>query len=325
MSTKVRLSWIDIIKGICMFLIVVSHAGSPEIYTRFYTPVFLTSFFFVAGYTFNTKKDFKTFLIGKIKALLIPMIVFSTFNTIVAYYVNGDNICKRTVGVLLQRSCYDDDLWFIGCLFSILMIFYFIVKAAKKNIYIILAISVILNIIGYFYINYIYISLPWQLEIAAVMEIWFALGYIYQKYEICLKKYINTKYFLISVCVYIFIVLIYNNDVNIRLKTYQNIPIFVISSFVGIMVMVIGSQLLHSNKILEYIGRNSFIFYALQSKAIKVCSAVLRKLNVNTINYIQAVVIAIVACLIIVPCVYIINKYFPFVMGKNYRRKETTL
>lgn len=308
-----------------MFFIVLSHTGVPNIYTRFYTPIFLTAFFFVSGYTFSTKANFRIFLTSKIKALIVPMLCFGTFDAVVAHVVRGDNIIKRYIGLLLQRSCHGDDFWFLGCLFTILMMFYIIVRVTRDNPKLIIIMSIVIAVLGYLYIGYINIKLPWQFEGAMVMEIWLALGYLYKKYEYKLEKFIDKKYLIILGVIYVFTVLIYDNDVNIRLENYKCIAMFVISSIVGIAMLVVGSKILKHNKILCFIGFNSLIFYALQSKCIKISSYiltnVLNAVDISLTKYLACVLDVVMACILIVPCVYFINRYVPFVVGKWNSKK----
>lgn len=56
-----RILWIDYIKGICMFLVIMSHSSWPEGYDLLFSPIFLTGFFFVSGYTFNEELVFRDF------------------------------------------------------------------------------------------------------------------------------------------------------------------------------------------------------------------------------------------------------------------------
>lgn len=328
MSTKTRLGWIDMIKGISMITILLCHMDTTEIVTRFYMPFYLTAFFFVSGYTFRTRDSFKLFLTNKTRVLLIPLFSFGLLNNICNCIENKsiERFLPKLLGNIIQRSLHNDYMWFLACLFTTLIIFYAIVKFCKDSTKKIIFISAIIMILGYIYtlfnkhIEYISNSdislrLPWQFEIAMVMEIWLALGYLYKKYEDKLQRYVTTKVLLVLVFIYSGIVSIYNNTVDIRLEEYRNIPVFLLSSLIGISILVILTKHIEHNKILEFIGKNSLVYYAVHAKFIKVINKLFNKIGfVNEYSWVLCCVFTII---ILVPVVLIINRYFSFVLGKN--------
>ena len=56
-KTNERIKWLDIIKGICISFVMLSHSYSPDDYRRFFTPFFLSMFFF-ASYYWSSRLDF---------------------------------------------------------------------------------------------------------------------------------------------------------------------------------------------------------------------------------------------------------------------------
>lgn len=88
---KQRLGWIDMMRGICMFLVILHHSGAPELYQRFLSPFFLSGFFFISGYLFlNPQKSFdgKLKFIRVVETLLIPYFLYATLTYFVkALYV----------------------------------------------------------------------------------------------------------------------------------------------------------------------------------------------------------------------------------------------
>lgn len=80
---KQRLHYIDIIKGMCVILVVVRHApfvlgfaDNPymDIFflKNFFIPFFMAAFFMVTGYCSNFDEPFKPFLWKNIKGILLP-------------------------------------------------------------------------------------------------------------------------------------------------------------------------------------------------------------------------------------------------------------
>lgn len=151
LNEKKRIPWIDFVKGICMFMIIMCHAGWPYWIERFLNPFFMSALFFVSGWTFNPKSTFKQFVSGKAKTLLIPYISFGIINSLLAYLADGDPLIVRFQGLLLSRAGYNDDLWYIACLFVIEMLFYWIARKVK-NINVQFIVSLCISIISYIYI-----------------------------------------------------------------------------------------------------------------------------------------------------------------------------
>lgn len=80
---KQRLHYIDIIKGMCIILVVVRHAPFELSFAEnpymdifflknFFIPFFMSAFFMVTGYCSNFNIPFKSFLWKNIKGILIP-------------------------------------------------------------------------------------------------------------------------------------------------------------------------------------------------------------------------------------------------------------
>ena len=74
LDRKDRIDWLDVLKGILIVFVVLSHSYPPDIYRYFFTPFFLTMFFWASGYTFSMKKSGKEFLLNKCRSLLLPLL-----------------------------------------------------------------------------------------------------------------------------------------------------------------------------------------------------------------------------------------------------------
>lgn len=50
-----RLTWIDDVRGLCMFFVIISHynAVGVPVFRHIFAPLFLVCFFFVSGYLFK--------------------------------------------------------------------------------------------------------------------------------------------------------------------------------------------------------------------------------------------------------------------------------
>lgn len=148
-----------VIRPIAVFLIVLWHAfiiyqggwHKLENYTdvRAYwwiakcSIIFsLELFTFVSGYVFAFQNSIKpkpygVFIVGKIKRLLLPSIVFSILYLLVIRGVDSiDNYYKTTIDIL----CGIGHLWYLPMLFVVFAISYFIVKLNAKVVNVLMVI-----------------------------------------------------------------------------------------------------------------------------------------------------------------------------------------
>lgn len=63
MGQAKRIEWVDIVKYVCIIMVMLSHLETrTEIWSAFYTPFFLSAFFFAAGYVYKPNNSFGVFL-----------------------------------------------------------------------------------------------------------------------------------------------------------------------------------------------------------------------------------------------------------------------
>ena len=69
MSGK-RIEWLDIAKGIGIFLVVYAHARAP--YNSYIYNFHMPFFFLISGILYKSGGDVKTYILKKVKTLYIP-------------------------------------------------------------------------------------------------------------------------------------------------------------------------------------------------------------------------------------------------------------
>lgn len=211
--------------------------------------------------------------------------MFGTLNTILAHIVDGDEISDRVFGILVQKTGMLDDMWFVACLFTMEIIFY-IVQHVSKSTAIAMFISLVISILGNLYIVFIGITLPWQLEKACVLVVFLAFGYYLKHIEkeenYILKSFIKkivspTKIICILISLlYIILLFGYDNPINIYGEKYGVYILFLSTSIIGLLMIISISRYIEKNVnkniiyyFIIYVGKNTLIYYALQSKMIR--------------------------------------------------------
>ena len=322
-----RIKWVDIFRGILIILVVLSHqSGIPEIYLTFFTTFFLIGFFFISGYLFKSR-SIKEFIVNRIFSLIIPWLLLSIVEILVnkglmVSIINDINNIKEPLTKILMGL----SIWFLPCLF-VTEIYFIIISKIIKNEKMQVVILIGLSIIGLiimkpgekYFFNY---------DVALFMLLFYTMGYLYRRYEEKVKEKIcNNAVLIITLLVYLIIRILdfifLKSQIDLATSKIGNIPIYIISAILGIIIVYIISNKISkwNNRILIFLGQNTLLYYSLHLKIMVTLDKFLLRLNIN--NYIYCFVNAILTIAILVIPVILINRYLPIMSGKYKLKKKT--
>ncbi|SDB46788.1 Fucose 4-O-acetylase [Pseudobutyrivibrio sp. YE44] len=336
-NTK-RVEWVDIIKYICIMFVMLSHLETnTEIMKSFYTPFCLTGFFFVSGYVYRQPESFVVLLKKKSKGLLLPWFIFSNLNILASQVISFKaNRCLKTEVLknLLQIRGYGDGLWFVAALFVAFIPFYYVVKIENRNIAVIFIF--ILSFISKLYVEFFpknffpwgKAALPWHLEYIFQAMLWMLLGY-YFKGEV--EEFVDSKNTRLNrfILLFVYLVLIAFLSEELLGKVGWIAASYIIS-LLGVLLLIMLSKVLKTNNYIEYVGANTLIYFALHGKLYAVVQRVL-KCKAGTMyctclhniyySIIISVLITILLSLILIIPSFIINRWFPWMVGRKAAKK----
>lgn len=338
-----RLAWLDIAKYICIMAVMLEHLESTtDILGCFFSPFFVLCFFAVAGYTHRAGQPFGAFAIKKIKTLFVPWLIFSVFDIavsqLVSFSVHGSFITELGWNFLQIRG-HGDQIWFVAALFMAFFSFWMFIEwysrkpssPKRRFVFIIIALAL-------FYADNYYSShmdgallpwgtpaLPWHIEYLFQGMFYMTLGYMFrEQWEEKFDK-INGAAF----CIAVFLVY----SIIIYAPYFIPVPEFIFGLFaiyitplVGIILVFAVSKMIPANRYMCYIGQNTLIYFALHGKifsfiegmlsrfAAPIYSAILSSALLT--NIFAVVFTALLSLLLIIPA-YIINRFFPFVLGRK--------
>ena len=283
-----RIAYVDIAKGLGILLVVWGHSSKflfNEIYA-FHMPLF----FFIAGFFFKDGIGWKDFVYKKVKALLIPFIIFYT-STLLFYYSllnmtgRGDQMNSTVLldYIPLGHDILNTPLWFFYALFW-MSVFYYLLRKYIRNNGIILGISVFLyGLNEVLVINEI--CLPMFINRSIGELIYMHLGFVFynqlhaEKLAACSLTY-KTK--LVSLYAGVFVILY-------LLKTDSEIGAHILSPFVaicGTMTVIYLSAIIKNDKILAYLGKRSLVIFALHLPLFEVARPIAKRLfAIDEIGY----------------------------------------
>ena len=300
-------------------------------------------FFFLSGYVFSFHGEgYKTFLIKKIKSLIIPLISFSIIHIIfdLIYYNfllnNSEYSLKieinKLIGIVFQQrsGVYGAMLWFIPCLFVAENIFYWICRLTKNNnTFLMMFISAVsLYFMGVLFIKKIGILLPWCIEISMIAVLFITLGYILKQNIRYIYIYILSDvkvsiiFFLINIILALINYNISGEMIDLIGDRIGNPVLFPLSALSGIIGFIILFKNQKRFNIIQYIGRNSLIFYGIGGMMAFVPNILIYNiLHTNFIilgnaGVLVSIIFAFIQCAVTYPIVELFNKRLKFMLGK---------
>ncbi|QJB57395.1 acyltransferase [Pseudodesulfovibrio sp. zrk46] len=323
-----RIEWIDIARGIAFLMIIYSHIDFTNDFLMIYfSPIFLTTFFFISGYLFSTKRSFVETLEQRFRTLMIPWLIYGLFNILLSQIVSLNNhapLAAELIDMFKSIRGENDNLWFLACLFVASIPFYIFIKYIP-NIFL-LPLSFIFFIVN----KFLFVGqIPWYINLIFPTMFFMTLGYIFKQHESHFK-FINSVTFLsISIPIYIlgtFLYYYFTNEKISFVPTHYIIGGLAIT-LLGLLICIsISKQLTILKSFLVFIGSNSLLYFCLHGKVYSVLQKLYYVTSSHFVYYtssnisrcIVGIIITILTALILIVPVKIINKFFPFSIGKGF-------
>ena len=282
---KDRLNYIDIARGLLILSMLLFHLpyiikrgvgyDSPTLsnisdLTYLYVPFFMPAFFYISGYVTNFQKNFVSFATSKLFKILIP----ATLLTIVAHLISFD----FSIPFLKSHFwIFGVGAWFIPSLFVGEILFWGVSR--MRNIWRIVT-SLFACVVGVVLFNYTTLTNVWYFENALALLPFLLFG------DFCKKELFSKTCFCVCLGAYLLILLLYYivfDKMQFVMQEIQcgiyEIPLMLLGGITGTMVLLGLSILIHRCDWLEYIGRNSLLFYILHwNLAIPVCGLLFNKI-----------------------------------------------
>lgn len=265
--SRQRIIWVDVGKYFCIMFVMLSHLESnTELLSKFYSPFFLTTFFFLSGYVYMRPLSFRNHIIKKIRGLLIPWLIFSVMDILLSSVIslrNNVDVKSELFWNFLQIRGMGDAIWFVAALFVAYIPFYFLIRI--KSPLLVFSISAVCSVISVLYSRYAPAfaygtnALPWHLEYIFQAILWMVLGYYFRSYwEPAFDKCKTVRRNIIIWALYIIVAYI---------PTIRGGSIIVpyLRSIIGILAVICLSKWVHTNWYVRFVGQNTLIYFAWKS------------------------------------------------------------
>ena len=268
----IRLSWIDITKGLAIILMVIGHAHIPKFASDFIFAFHMPVFFMASGWCTNwSNYSFKELFVRRCKTLLIPFVVYSILVIIISLII-GESLFS------LKKGWQGYALWFVPVLFLATLVAKFTV-IIRCQLLRILVVLVCLSLGAA--LSYTHFQLPWALCTVPYAAFLILIGSILKKYESFISK--PRLYILaVGLCVVMLISHFWRLDLAFNNIT-PVIPLTIGAISGAAMLSTIASYIdkgpRHVAHIFQIVGKETFAIMAL-SQILTIC---LNKLIMNPI------------------------------------------
>ncbi len=334
-----RIEWIDIAKGIGIILVVIGHVSQNEFLNYFIYSFHMPLFFILSGYLYKEKEHFVK---KKAKSILIPYFIFS-FLTFSYWYMIERKLRGQTTNPMdlfinifvakggNQNYLFNAVMWFLPCLFITEILFYFLqIKIkGKYKLQVILFVIILCSMLGFIYPKITLLRLPYCIDTMLTAIVFYDIGYLFKnKMEKFLKKIKSKKVTIIFMILILFLVAIFSwieQGANLNELKYNYFSLFYMVSVIGSLFIYMLSNQIH-NKMISYLGKNSLIIMCIHEPIKRVVIIAINKFtginnNILRQNLASILLITIITIAITIPIIILINKFFPYVLGKGKEKR----
>ena len=330
---KERNHKIDLLRGIAILLVVLGHITRTNTLHDYIWSFHIPLFFFISGYLYNPLKfaSFETFIRKKTKGLIIPYLIFGGITFFYWLLVESKfrasdlNPVSQLFGLFYGTRYghyldFNGPLWFIPCLFSMTIIYYFIGKRNKLIGFIGCMTLFVIGVLCSDYISW----LPFGLCAAFIGIIFYWGGQLLHCHHteyVRFEKFVsNHKPIIVSLTLSLIalqVVLTPYSEANLARFETGNPFIYVSLAFLGIIIYWIIAVIINQSNLLEWLGRNSLVIFAFHGpvyRALIFVTYYFTHLGVVDIrqDILLCVLISILTILCLIPLIQIWNKWGKF-------------
>lgn len=337
MADKKRIVWLDMLRGFAMVCVILGHPESMSeeleiwIYS-FHMPLF----FMVSGMTFRYSKYHSCLRCIKeqAKRLLLPYLCLYLVN-IPLWYINwrvlGDSdvsIQTLLLGILPSDQNLvkmpNGALWFLPALFATAVGYWLICDFNAKG-KVPLSTSIIACFLaGLFISEFVDIRLPWHLQEVMLFMVFFHIGNMLFEKALELKDAIeddahsNVVVAVALACIAIGTWAAFANGKISLADNDYNVMALALTSSLGISIGVaLMFMRMPANGPLEFIGKHSLAFLGFHVPLMRFFEQLPLTSGFAAAHSFW---FALIIVFLLIPTVYVIERWLPFLVGRPYRR-----
>ena len=322
-----RIEFVDLAKGICIFLVVIGHCGAP-IDIPGLEIVRMPLYFILSGLFFKTYGGLKQLSIKKINKILIPFMFFYLLSYAAFYaikYIAPQYLITDARGIFDMfdnRQFFNGPIWFLLCLFWC-NIYFCIISTYCKRESTRIAIIALAGLAGWFLGNK-NIFVPLFLDVAMTALPFFAFGYYLKKSNILYPNKWDKFNLLIAVAfwgVSFALTALKTHRLSLHYNGINGWSTYIIS-VASVLAVLFLCKSIKKLPFFSYIGRYSIILLCVHHMIYRPAKVALQATNIDFLdnNYTVAAITLLLSTLCIPVCI----KYIPWFVAQKDLIKEKT-
>lgn len=321
-----RILWLDALRGIAMLFVIFGHQckGFTEYYV-FTSPIKIPLFFAITGFVFNDRDgNIRKFFRNLFLKLFIPWVLLSLVPARIIYSLLG--FSSKSVGTQIYDFLSGSYLWYMPCCIIAEIIQFFVRKYMKKG-YLKYSACIILMIAGVILANNGIGDFA-NINTAFIAQGFIAIGLFIKGYVDRLDPRRKRNVLICGAVVYILLCVfsLYKypgKTMDVHLNRYYSYTLCGMQIFSGLISLFLLFEFIQNflasyMRFVTYIGQNTLVFYMVNPYVIQGFRKVLSMAKIDPNGRpIFWFINTIVACLGCGFAAFILNKFFPFAVGKS--------
>lgn len=308
-----RIEWIDICKGLGIFLVVIGHTGIAKFSQTAYDWIYsfhMPLFYMLSGLVFNGVKydTFSKFIKRRLKTLVIPYFILNTILFCIAKVLDLDNI-QPPVHELLTGVLA---MYFLRVLFVSEIYYFFVNKWIKKRLLKLLAVIGLISVSLYINGHYDMGSLGYIMP--GMPLLYYSLGNLLKN---GIKEYSSrlTLYNLIAISVLSFVLSLCLISIHLNCILTD-----VVLAIVGIITLLsiglLASKMSYTliKYAITYIGMNTLVIVAFHQIIYNGMTIVTKQIQLSSIADSGIRMVSVWLTLILLCKLF--NRFIPIAIGK---------
>ena len=299
-------------------------------YGHFLQPFYVNAFFFVSGYLFFRKQlqtvenyrftNFRKNIQTIIFRLVIPTIIFASIIYLPKLFFHSKDIS-------ITQYCYDvfggTSFWFTSTLTISQIVLLGLLFLRKRTIIPYFICSIILFFISIYLSDIDNTPFPWYYKSGIGATFFLTLGGLYQQYEEIIDKKIGKMWGIALIAIYLFhmIYTIENDSCQYAMMSMKYNIQGLLISILGITVIVLICKQLPKLKVIEYIGRNSIVFYFFSGALPAFIGLIFQNIFPEK-TYLITLTVALLSICIGYLLTYVVVKYLPWLTDLRKLKKQ---
>lgn len=345
MGQTKRLYYLDMVKGLAIILVVLGHIEYISDPLRVWISSFhMPVFFIVSGilirYKNETDRDLSLLLQKRSRGILIPYFWFSLLYFFIDIFnvwygkITKPEFIKDLIGSLTFYGV--SVLWFLPALFIAQIVFCFLTKKLPKWASIpLIIILAIVSYLGQLYISGIYDANASNLFVTSLIDLlrvflrgFIASSFVMIGYYACpvihKKESFSILQLLLGILFFLANLVLsqINGCIDFHYIILNNVPLFYLCAFLGSFALILICKNMKELKPLCFFGKNSLTVMATHVNTYLLYAAILLSWQIDRIvtrakSYVFIFNIMALTFLFEAIVIVIINRFFPFVLGKG--------